>query len=435
MAIKLNTYKIERPGTRYDAELGGWIGYVVDVHIGKRRPRYGPFATKKKAEDFLDDFKHAARYKRAGLKYSPRKANEIRFKDLIEKRLADIPDRKRKELVKRVLNYLLDIAGEYVRVTEISYENLKEFNKRRAAELTVGRDTPVTEATIDREMTEISSTLKNAGEYFPELEGWQTPKIPRLRLPDIRRERRISPIEQLALIDHFARPREPNECDGQYFDRILIGHSFEFALLTSSRRKEVVRLKRTDYRPKQDELRIVRWKTIKAKKQSISIFSPVPRRVQEILELRGRLDPNSDYFFSKDGSDSYGYLKAMKLACEKLDILYGRYTDGGLIFHDTRHTFVSEMLEEPDADLETVRDLAGLSRDMILRYAHASPQSRRRASAAIDRRSRNGHSDLTKELTNVFENVRSGKIGADEFIAKIIDLWSQNGQQTRSKAA
>jgi hypothetical protein len=286
MAIKLNTYKSEKPGTRYDADLGAWIGYVVDVHVGKRRPRYGPFATKKKAEDFLDDFKLAARYKRAGLKYSPRKADQILLKELIEKRVDDIPDRNRKELVRRVLNYLLDITGDYTRVTEITYQQLKEFNKRRSAELTVGRDTPVTEATIDREMTEISSTLKNAGEYFAELESWQPPKIPRLKLADIRRERRISPAESTSIIDHFARPRESYESDGQYFDRILIGHSFEFALLTSSRRKEVVRLRKTDWQPKQDSLRIVRWKTIKSKKQSVSVFSPVPRRVREILELR-----------------------------------------------------------------------------------------------------------------------------------------------------
>jgi hypothetical protein len=430
--IKLKEFPEKRPGTQYSSDRKSWIGYLVDVRSGRKRFRSGPFPTKKKAEGYIDELRLGERYKRAGLKYSTRKASDIKLKELIEKRLEDIADRKRKELVKRVLNYLLEIVGEYSRVTEISYQHLKQFNKKRAAETTFGRRTPVSEATIDREMTEISSTLKLAGEYFPELEEWQPPKIPRLKLVDIRRERRISPAEQLALIDHFARPREPNESDGQYFDRILIGHSFEFALLTSSRRKEVVRLKRTDYRPKQDELRIIRWKTVRSKKQSISIFSPVPRRVREILDLRLSLDPSSEYFFSKDGSDSYGYLKAMKLACKKLDIPYGRFTEGGIIFHDTRHTFVSNLLES-EIDLETTRELAGLSRDMILRYAHSSPRSKRRAAAVIDRHADFG--DIQKQLLDLYENVRNGTVDAVQFSARIFDLWTESGQAAKAVGA
>jgi integrase len=430
--IKLKEFREKESGTQYSSDRKCWIGYMVDMRSGKKRYRSGPFPTKKKAEDYVDELKLGQRYKRAGLKYATRKPSDIRFKELIEKRLEDLGDSKRKELVSRVLNYLLDIAGEYVRVTEISYQHLKEFNKRRAAETTVGRGTPIAEATIDREMTEISSTLKLAGEYFEELEEWQPPKIPRLKLADIRRDRRIWPAEQLALIEHFARPREPNESDGQYFDRILIGHSFEFALLTSSRRKEVVKLKRSDYRPKQDELRIVRWKTIRSKKQSLSIFSPVPRRVREILELRIKLDPKSEYFFSRAGKDSYGYLKAMKLACSKLDIPYGRFTDGGIIFHDTRHTFISTLLEE-GVDLETTRDLAGLSRDMILRYAHSSPGSKRRAAAVIDRNADFG--DIQKQLLDLYEKVQKGTVDAAQFSAAIFGLWTESGQAAKAKGA
>jgi hypothetical protein len=141
----------------------------------------------------------------------------------------------------------------------------------------------VTESTVDREMTEISSMLKAAGEYFDALEDYSPPKIPRLQLSDNRRTRTLSDAEMIALVEHYARPRQPNESESQYFDRVTIGHALEFAWLTSSRRKEVVRLnKKTDYFPDQDELRIVRWKTIKAKQRSVSIFKPIPQRVREI---------------------------------------------------------------------------------------------------------------------------------------------------------
>jgi hypothetical protein len=87
----------------------------------------------------------------------------------------------------------------------------------------------------------------------------------------------------------------------------------------------------------------------------------------------------------------------MKLACKKLDIPYGRYTEGGMIFHDTRHTFVSNLLEN-EVDLETTRDLAGLSRDMILRYAHTSAMSKRKAADVLDRISKNGSSSRSPDF-------------------------------------
>lgn len=434
MAIKLVEYQKKRPNTRYHPEKKVWIGYKIDVRVGGKRPRGGVFPTRKEAEDYIDQLKLAGTYKKSGIKYSPGKAADVKLKDLFDRRIADIDDDKRKKLVKRVLYYLLDITGEQARVTDLTFQHLKRFNERRAREKTVGRETPVTDATIDREMTEISSTLKDAGDYFEALQGWQPPKIPRLALVDTRRERRIEDWEALGLIAHFARPREPFESDGQYFDRVLIGHSFEFALLTSSRRKEVVRLKKTAYQARADILKIFRWKTRKAKKQSVSVFSPVPKRVREILELRARLDPESEYFFSRDGRDSYGYLKAMRLACKKLGIPYGRYTEGGLIFHDTRHTFVSTMIENR-VDLETARDLAGLSRDMILRYAHASPESKGRAAAVIDRWSGNGHSEPQKMLADLYEKVRRGDVESGEFVALILDLWSKSGHTAKAASA
>ena len=156
------------------------------------------------------------------------------------------------------------------------------------------------------------------------------------------------------------------------------------AWLTGSRRKEVVRLKRTDYFPDQDKLVIKRWKTIKTKKDSYSIFQPVPDRVRELLDIRTRLN-HSEYFFSRDGRDSQGYLASLKLACGKLGIKYGRFTEGGLIFHDARHTFVSMLLED-DIDLETTRELAGLSREMVLRYAHSMPQAKRKAAMSLNKK-------------------------------------------------
>ena len=436
MAVTLIEYSRKLNGTRYDPDRKKYIGYKIDIWIGGKRHREGRFKTNREAEEYIHELRLKYKYSKRGIKYHSTTAADIKLKDLVEKHLAELGKNSYKGrilLVKRVLNELLGITGEFARVTDLTYQHLKDFNKKRLSEKTIGRGTPVSEHTVDREMTEISSLLKHAGEYFEELEAYEPPKIPRLALSDIRRERTISDPERIALINYFARSREKHESDSQYFDRITIGHAFEFAGLTSSRRKEVVRLKKTDYFAKQNILKIIRWKTIKAKKQSVSVFSPVPKRVRELLELRAKLTgPSCEYFFSKDGSDAYGYLKALKLACEKLNIKYGRFTDGGLIFHDTRHTFVSTLLDG-GADLETTRDLAGVSRDMILRYAHATPESRRKAMAILDRQTEAGPN--IEKLSELFDKVCLGELKKPEFIAEIIMFWTHYSPNSKSAAA
>jgi integrase len=386
MSIERVEYTYRKPNTRLDSQTGKYIGYKISVRVGGRRYREGGFSTKKEAQDYIDALRTKYKYSRHGLR-APEKQSHVLLRHLIQKRLEDFQDANRKALAERIFLYLLDITGPAAKVTDITYQHLKEFNTRRSTERTVQRDTPVAESTIDREMTEISSMLKKAGEYFPALEAYQPPKIPRLRLSDNRRTRTISDDEMYSLLAYYARPKEPNESERQYFDRITIGHALEFAWLTGSRRKEVVRLKRTDYFPDQDKLVIKRWKTMKSKKDSYSVFQPVPDRVRELLEIRAN-GSESEYFFSRDGKDSQGYLKSLKLACEKLGIKYGRFTDGGLIFHDARHTFVSMLLAD-DIDLETTRELAGLSREMVLRYAHSSPQAMRNAAKVLNKKALN----------------------------------------------
>jgi integrase len=124
----------------------------------------------------------------------------------------------------------------------------------------------------------------------------------------------------------------------------------------------------------------------------------VPDRVKELLEIRSNLN-HSEYFFSRDGKDSQGYLASLKLACEKLGIRYGRFTDGGLILHDARHTFVSMLLED-GIDLETTRELAGLSREMVLRYAHSMPQAKRKAAMSLNKKALKISANSQKAATN-----------------------------------
>jgi integrase len=268
MAIERVEYTYRKRNTRPDPQSGKYVGYKINVRVGGRRYREVGFATKKEAQDYIDELRTKHKYSRQGLK-APEKHSQVLLRHLIDKRLGDIQERVRRALAERVFFYLLDITGPAAKVTDLTYQHLKEFNTRRSKERTVQRDSKVSDATVDREMTEISSMLKLAGDYFPALESYQPPKIPRLRLSDNRRTRTISDDEIKALLGYYARAREPNESERQYFDRMTIGHAIEFAWLTGSRRKEVVRLKRTDFFPDQDKLIIKRWKTIKAEERLV----------------------------------------------------------------------------------------------------------------------------------------------------------------------
>jgi len=53
-------------------------------------------------------------------------------------------------------------------------------------------------------------------------------------------------------------------------------------------------------------------------------------------------------------------------------------------FHDTRHTFITDLAESGQAGDETIRDLAGhVSKQMLKHYSHIRMQAKRRAVEAL----------------------------------------------------
>ena len=99
---------------------------------------------------------------------------------------------------------------------------------------------------------------------------------------------------------------------------------------------------------------------------------PINRKLKEVLSAIER-NPKGQYVFSKANGMSYkdtrnGFTTAMK-ACGIENFR----------FHDLRHTFASHLVMA-GVDLNTVRELLGhKSLTMTLRYAHLSPQHKRKA--------------------------------------------------------
>ena len=117
-----------------------------------------------------------------------------------------------------------------------------------------------------------------------------------------------------------------------------------------------------------------------------------------LLKMMAQLKETSnygDYIFShKDGSPLKGVYRSFKSACKRAGIKNFR-------FHDLRHTFASHLVMN-GVDLKTVQELMGhKSFSMTLRYAHLSPDHKRKA---------------VEDLGNRMQ--------------KVVTIWSQNENLT-----
>lgn len=387
--------KVELARKRGDVkkEGGRWTGWQVDIRDASGRRLRTTFQTKAAAEEFEQTVRDSKKYVRAGVR-APVVRQNIQLSDLIDARIESLNERKQVELERRVLNYFRDLVGEK-RVEDITLTDLRSFVKTRAKELTV-RNVPVKPQTVDRELTIIAATLHAAPQLFDELRDYVAPRIPHPKFKRGRRERVITVDESEALLSHLWQHHP------------YLGRIFEFALLTGLRHTEIMKLRPTAFDRKKRTLTVERFKT-----GTVSTLSPLTDRMVELLR-----DPVGEYIFTPDGRTPSQFYKHLRAACSALNIPYGRYREGGLVLHDARHTWITKMTDA-GIDLATIAGFSGHStKEMVLHYSHAGPESRRRAMAVVDDRPR----DLSKALRGIYNRVRNKKITLDEFTAEISKL-------------
>lgn len=414
---------------RFDKKRGLWVTFQVRAEFhGVPHVRRG-FLTEADAQSYLDELVVQERLKEIG-KEKPLKFPTV--KQLLDAHRATLKSKKAGSTAQRVFKRFLKLLPKHIRVNELRRKHFKDFADARVTE-------GLKEESANREITEISSALHAAGDYFADLEKWDVPEklIYRFSVEETVRTRVIARDEYTRLIGHLIRPEERSDGRKNYHARLRTGLLLYFALLTGLRHGELCGIEKKNFDQANKKLIVERFKTRKSGVRWTT-FEPLTDTQLWVLREADKLFAGGRFFFSRSGKIHHKIYSILKTNCQKLDIPYGRETDGGFVPHDARHTFVT-VLEHGAVDSSTARSFSGHSKEaMLKRYAHATPDSRSRAMRIIEREIGGdltaGGADAdadTADLERIYEAARRGKLSFDGFKQQLESFYgflTENGE-------
>jgi integrase len=101
----------------------------------------------------------------------------------------------------------------------------------------------------------------------------------------------------------------------------------------------------------------------------------------------------TEYVFTRGGNTGPKFYRILREACESCGITYGRNVEGGIVFHDTRHTATTRMLHAR-LDLATIQSVTGhTDKTMGIYYSHSSPETSARAAEVLEKYAGDGVTD------------------------------------------
>jgi integrase len=221
--------------------------------------------------------------------------------------------------------------------------------------------------------------FNQAENYFPALEQWRPPRIPRPKIIDGRRERTWSEHEIKVVLGELFAPKRDDEQVQSAIARYRVGRKVQFCLLNGVRHSEMNLIPKTGINWEARQVRIRQGKT-----GNYKIIGPLGPTSMEIL--REFYDGSrTDLVFSRSGNISPKFYRILKEACERAGVPYGRATRDGLVLHDARHTATTHLLES-NVSPKTVQEWMGWSdKAFVLYYSHATKQSREQAGQSLER--------------------------------------------------
>jgi len=372
----------------------------------------------------IDEIKSAERKKAINQKYGtdlPVPNLSPTLKELFDKILESIHVRKTRVFKKRVFDNFLSLIPTDIKIIDIVKADFQSYITKRRAQIGEQSGKPIKTQTIYKELYQVSAALNARNDHFPRnqaLEDWKPPKPPKAP-PGLKRKSQRSRVvtqdELHAVINElYKRPAKPQNFH-QYFSRVRLGHTLEFAYWTGLRRKEISNLKFSQFDKKQDVLtNVVRFKT-----SDVQPIYPLAKRAVEIITERRGLQKDTPYIFSNNGNPIESNYRTMKNVCDKLRIPYGTFQENGFVIHDLRRNFGTEILKE--TDIETTRRMLGHTNiSQTQTYVTTDIEEMKRA---IRRRDKINYND---QLGLIFDEMGSVKISKQDFTEKIKKLFGEN---------
>lgn len=359
--------------------------------------------TRKKLSDMVDEIRaqeHRVKFDLPVTKHY-RDAQELFDEHL--RRLKKNGDRKKISIFERVSKKLMSLLPPDIKINQLKKGHFQKYIDQRLTEKNPQSEAFILPETVNKELSAVSVALKAAPLYFPELEDDDVPSVPKAKGTKRRRERLVGKENELFVLLEYLRKPARTKVATVY--RRTLADTLEIRYETGLRRKEVVKLKKSQYRRSEAALRdVVRWKT-----GTITKFFPLTQRAVEIIE--SHLDSDSEYIFSKNGKADESSYRTLKKVCEHLEIPYGTHSEDGWVPHDLRHNFATEIVQV--TDIETAKSLTGHSGAHILRYLHTDEKRQR---AAMNRREGR---EMKEVLTDIYNQVKSDKIDVSTFVEKV----------------
>ena len=232
---------------------------------------------------------------------------------------------------------------------------------------------------IDRELNIIVAMFNQAENYFPALDQWRPPRIPRPKIIDGRRERTWSEHEIKVVLGELFAPKREDEQVQSAIARYRVGRKVQFCLLNGVRHSEMNLIPKTGINWDARQVRIRQGKT-----GNYKVIGPLGPTSMEIL--REFYDASKmDLVFSGSGNIAPKFYRILREACESAGVPYGRSTPDGLVLHDARHTATTHLVES-NVSPKTVQEWMGWSdKAFVLYYSHATKQSREHAGQSLEK--------------------------------------------------
>jgi|ERR1051326_5729500 integrase len=342
--------------------------YLLDITLRNGQRIRHSFDKKSDAEAVAYKYKHDDVARRYGL---PTTLERPFLSDLIEKRLARLTGAE-KTRAKRVLDGLSSLLPQGICVDEVSKSSIQKYVEKRFND-------GLKAQSIDRELNIIAATFNSVDLYFPDLEQWRPPRMPRPKIMGGRRERIWSEHEIKSVLGELYKPRSDGEQQQTVDARHRVGRVVQFSLLTGLRTGEIANLRKRDVNWQSRKLRIEQGKT-----GNVKIVGPLFGAAVEIL--RDCADSSdTEFIFFKGKNIPPKFYKTLKRACERAGVLYGRDVQGGVKLYDARHTATTHMLES-GVSPATVKEWMGWAdSSFVLYYSHPTEKSREKAGRSMER--------------------------------------------------